>query len=240
VVLYPYVEGSNGYQVDLSDGQWIELGSALDRIHSARLPQVLRSRIRREDYSSRWREMVLAFVSLTQQEAPANPLSARLLAFLEMRREEVLDLVRRAGNLARALLCGPPEAVLCHGDIHAGNVLVNAGGALFIVDWDSPILAPKERDLMYAGGGQMGNWRAPQEEEALFYRGYGQAQVDPTALAYYRYERIVEDVAVECQHILSTDAGEDREQSFLWLTSNFLPGGVLEIARRGDTVPDRS
>jgi spectinomycin phosphotransferase len=36
---------------------------------------------------------------------------------------------------------------------HAGNVVVGADNELTIVDWDEPILAPKERDLMFIGGG---------------------------------------------------------------------------------------
>jgi spectinomycin phosphotransferase len=88
---------------------------------------------------------------------------------------------------------------------------------------------------MYAGGGQMGAWRTPQEEETLFYRGYGQTQIDPTALAYYRYERIVEDIAVFCeQTFLTHEGGRDREQSLQYLASNFVPNGVLEIAYRFD------
>ena len=67
---------------------------------------------------------------------------------------------------------------MCHADLHAGNILIDANGAFYLVDWDTLILAPKERDLMYAGGGQFGEARTPQQEEALFYQGYGQTQID--------------------------------------------------------------
>jgi hypothetical protein len=45
-------------------------------------------------------------------------------------------------------------------------------------------------------------------------------------LAYYRYERIVEDIAVECQLIFSTAGDEDRERELRFMRSNFEPGGV--------------
>ena len=81
----------------------------------------------------------------------------------------------------------------------------------------------------------MAGWRSPQEEEALFYNGYGDVPVDQRALAYYRYERIVEDIAVYCQQLLlSTEGGDDRQQSLRYLASNFLPGGVIAIARAQD------
>ena len=91
---------------------------------------------------------------------------------------------------------------------------------------------------MYAGGGQFVNRRTPQEEEALFYRGYGPTPVNTHALAYYRYERIVQDLAVECEQIFLTSGdGEDRQQALYYLKSNFLPNGVIDIAYQADKTP---
>jgi spectinomycin phosphotransferase len=113
--------------------------------------------------------------------------------------------------------------------------LIGAGGGFYIVDWDAPILAPKERDLMYAGGGLMGGWYSPREEEDLFYQGYGPTAINAEALAYYRYERIIQDIAIYCEQIFGMRGGtKDREQSLRYLTSNFLPNSTIEIARRAD------
>ena len=99
----------------------------------------------------------------------------------------------------------------------------------------STFLAPKERDLMFIGGAQGFAGHTAQEEETLFYRGYGQTQIDPIALAYYRYERIIQDIAVFCEQIfLTNEGGEDREQSLRYLTSNFLPNNTIEIAYTSD------
>ena len=88
---------------------------------------------------------------------------------------------------------------------------------------------------MFVGGGLMGAGRAPHEEEILFYRAYGRTMIDPIALAYYRYERIIQDIAAFCEHIfLTPEGGEDRAQSFHYLTSNFLPNNTIEIAYQSD------
>jgi spectinomycin phosphotransferase len=164
-----------------------------------------------------------------------DSVTVRLAAFLKTKRAEILNLLKRAERLARALLVGSPEVILCHSDVHAGNILISRDEALYIVDWDDPILAPKERDLMFIGGGLMGAWRTPSQEEALFYQGYGQTQINPIALAYYRYERIVEDIAVFCEQILEKNGvREDREQSLRYLISNFLPNNTIEIAYQSD------
>jgi spectinomycin phosphotransferase len=235
VILYPFIEGHDAYDVALSDRQWIDFGTALRSIHTLVLPPALSRRIRRETYAPRWRETTRSFLERVEVDVFDEPVAVKLAAFLKTRRDEILDLVGRAERLAGALGARSPQFVLCHSDIHAGNMLLDTNDAFYIVDWDDPILAPKERDLMFIGGGLMGNWRTPQEEEILFYRGYGQTQIDPIALAYYRYERIVQDIAAFCEQILLTDkGGADREQSLRYLTSNFMPHDTIEIAYRSD------
>ena len=234
-ILYPFIDGRDGYQVELLDRQWIEFGAALKRIHTLPLPVGLAARLHRETWSPQWRRMASHSLERAEHEAFAEPVAAKTAEFLKLHRAQTLDLIQRAERYAAALAADPPSAVLCHGDLHAGNLLVCPDGAFFIVDWDDPILAPKERDLMFVGGAQGFRGHTLEEEEDLFYRGYGPAQVDRLALAYYRCERIVTDIALFCQQLLGSDeGGEDREQSFRYLVSNFQPGNTIEAAYRAD------
>jgi spectinomycin phosphotransferase len=235
VILYPFVEGRNGYEVDLSDRHWRDFGKALKSVHATVLPPGLTKRIRREAYPPKWRETVKMFLRRVEDDAFDDPVAVKLAAFLKAKRDKILDLVGRAERLAQDLQARSLEFVLCHSDVHAGNILVTADGAFYIVDWDDPILAPKERDLMFVGGAQGFTGHTLQEEETLFYQGYGQTQIDSAALAYYRYERIVVDIAVYCEQLFLTDeGGEDREQSLRYLKSNFSPGGTIEVAYKSD------
>ncbi|MEZ4770162.1 MAG: hypothetical protein R2844_17270 [Caldilineales bacterium] len=85
--------------------------------------------------------------------------------------------------------------------------------------------------MMYPGAGLLGGWQHPDEEERLFFDGYGAVQIDRSALAYYRCERIVADIAAFCQQLLLADeGGGDRLQALHWLRANFAPGGTLELA----------
>ncbi|HSN77941.1 MAG TPA: aminoglycoside phosphotransferase family protein [Anaerolineae bacterium] len=235
LVLYPFVAGRDAYEAVLSDRQWYDLGNALQRIHAADLPRALLSRLRQETYAPEWRDIVRALLVRVEVDTFDDPVAANLAEFLTAQRDQILDLAGRAERLAQALQARPPRYVLCHGDVHAGNVLVARDDAIYIVDWDSPILAPKERDLMFFGGGQGFAGHSAPEEEILFYRGYGEAQIDPVALAYYRYERIIEDIAVFCQQLLLTnEGGQDRAQSLRYLKSNFLPNGTIDLAYGSD------
>jgi spectinomycin phosphotransferase len=236
-ILYPYIEGKDAYEIELSDHQWREFGTALKKVHTVILPSALAGRIPRETYSSSWREMAKSYLEHAEHGSFDDPVAAELAAFMKSKRLVVLDLVERAERLAHKLQVEIQKFIMCHSDLHAGNLLITREGAFYIVDWDNPILAPKERDLMFVGGAQGFIGHTPQEEENLFYQGYGPAEVDPVALAYYRYERIVEDIAAYCDQIFSTSEGDaDRAQGLHYLKSNFLPGNTIEVAVRKESA----
>jgi spectinomycin phosphotransferase len=234
MTLYPFVAGKDGYEATLSDRQWVELGAAMRAVHTARIPPDLRQMLPQEIYSSRYRQAVREFQAQVVSTTYEDRISARLAAFMQEKQAEISRLVDRSEKLGQALQARSLEFVLCHADLHAGNLLISNQEAFFIVDWDSALLAPRECDLMFAGAGMSSNWPGEREAE-LFYQGYGPAQVDAIALAYYRYERVIQDVALFCEEIfLSGEADRDRQQAHIYLTSQFLPGHLVEIAFASD------
>lgn len=235
LIVYPFVEGRQGYEREITSQHWVELGRALRGIHSAALPPAITMRVPRETYAPRWRDIVRRVQQEISGASYEDAVSADFVRLLKLRAREISALVSGAEQLGAVLREQPADFVLCHADIHAGNMLIGADDALHIVDWDTLVFAPKERDLMFAGAGLGGGWHPPDREEALFYQGYGHAEINPVALVYYRYERIVQDIAEYCDQILSTDAAagaEDRSEGLRQLTSQFMPGQVVEIALR--------
>lgn len=229
-ILYPLIEGRNGFTTPLSDVQWQELGTALRQIHALPLPPELAQNIPCEVYSPAWRESTRQIMAQVESQSYADPLSAEMAALLRKHRDEILLLVNRAEELAQALQTRMLPRVLCHTDIHAGNLLLEANGTFHIIDWDDPMLAPRERDLMFFGGGVGGTWNTAREE-ALFYQGYGPVEIDLAALAYYRFDRIVIDVAEYSRQILpAVESFADRERGLEKFKTAFQPGNVLEIA----------
>ena len=236
LILYSFVEGLGGWDQPLSDANWTTFGQALKRVHTAVLSPALLARIPREKYSTYWRDRVRQFQAQVENTSFADPVADALAAFLRDKRRVVSHLIQRAEDLAALLHTQPATDVLCHSDIHVGNLLINPN-ALYIVDWDQPILAPKERDLMFIGGGLGAGSHTPEQEETLFYTGYGQTSLNPVALAYYRYERIVQDIVSYCEQLLLTNAGgEDRPNSLRQLTRQFEAGQVIDMAYRTETL----
>lgn len=234
-ILYPFVEGHNAMEVNMSDQQWIEFGATMQRFHKVDIPQAITHGVPRETFSSTWRERVKTFLGRIEHEAFKEPIAERMSLFLKAKTDEILKIIKRAENLAHKLHKQPLLYILCHGDIHGWNLLLDHEGDLYVVDWDTLIFAPKERDLMFISAGLGDSGKTPLEEKNLFYQGYGQTEINHDAIAYYRFERIIEDIAVYCEQIFLSDEGEeDRLQSFEYLQSNFRPGGTIERAYHSD------
>ena len=235
LIVYPFINGQDGFSHNLNRDQWIEFGKALRQIHEFDVPLFIQEKIRHENYSPKWREVVRSIYDHIESERSDDHIDLALLAFMKKHKEIILRLVDMAEKLGKKIQKKDPDFVLCHSDIHAGNVLIQDDGKIFLVDWDSPIMAPdsptmapKERDLMFIGGGVGNVWNNPREIE-FFYQGYGKVAVDMTILAYYRCERIIEDIAIYYQE-------ENKAETYKLLTDIFKPNGVVDIALEAEKL----
>jgi len=231
LILYPFYEGKNGFELKMTEKQWVEFGSVIKEFHKTKFPNEITNNIQHENYSSHWRNIILKFLDLNANETITEPIAKETFDFLTKKYEQILELVNRTESLAKILLDEPPETNLCHGDLHGWNLLITNSSTFYIVDWDTLIFAPKEKDLMFIGCGLGGKFLSPNQEESLFYEGYGQVLINPYAMAYYRFERVIEDLAVSCEHIFSTSKeNEDRRQSMEIIKSYFVENSPLDHA----------
>ncbi|WP_104205267.1 phosphotransferase enzyme family protein [Billgrantia saliphila] len=232
-VLYPFVEGHSGWQVELTPGQWRTLGKTLRSVHEATLPHTLLQRLPRETYSPVWRQRVAAWLARLPAVTSGSEPGRRMIGLLKRQQSVIRHIVDRATALAGELRRQDLPCCLCHGDLHAGNVLVS-NERLALIDWDTLWLAPRERDLMFIGGGVGGNWNR-EEEKAWFQSGYGEYAPNPTAVSYYRLERIVQDIDEFCAACLDEDpAASDPHELYDMFAMQFEPGNVVEIALATD------
>lgn len=230
IIVYPFIHAPNGFSQNLSEKQWKQLGKALRMIHETFVPISIRQQLRKETYSTKWREIVKSFYSKIESNISDDKITTDFKSFFKQNIQIIHRLVDSAEELSKKMRPALNEYVLCHSDIHAGNVLVASNESVYIIDWDEPMLAPKERDLMFIGGGVGNVWNKPQEIHD-FYEGYGKTNIDKTILSYYRHERIVEDIALYGKDLLSRDqSDQSRLEMFKHFNSMFDPNGVIEIA----------
>ena len=232
MILYPFVAGRNGYEVALTEEQWRQFGAAVRQLHTTIVPPELQAQILRYHTTNRWREAVRGLLAMG--EPFVDDLARETAVFLQAKRDELLNLINRAEQLS-VVVDSLTDLVVCHADLHAGNLLLDDSGKLFVVDWDTLLLAPKERDLLFVGGGLLGNWCSAAEEVALFYAGYGETAVNRAALAYFRYDRLLEDIALYGEELLLTNADSaDRAQALYYLQANFRPNGTIALAQQAE------
>ncbi|HDV6760870.1 TPA: aminoglycoside O-phosphotransferase APH(9)-Ia [Legionella pneumophila] len=236
IIVYPFIDAPNGFTQNLTEKQWQQLGKVLRQIHETSVPTAIQQRLRKETYSPKWREMVRSFYNKIGFDDSDDQITADFKSFFNQKIDLIHRLVDSSEELSQKIQPDLDKYVLCHSDVHAGNVLVVNEESIYIIDWDEPMLAPKERDLMFIGGG-IGNVWNKHHEIDYFYEGYGKTNVDKIILSYYRHERIVEDIAVYGQDLLSRDQNdESRLESFKHFKSMFDPNNVVEIALSSDLM----
>ena len=236
LILYPFIEAKSAIESGMPEAQWIELGALLKKIHSLRLPPDLTNLLRKESFLPVWSEVFAALDDKVEAGVFYGPFEEELAAFWNPRKAQIQRLRERTLELSRMLRAREYEFVLCHADFHTGNILYGGEGGLYIVDWDDPLLAPKERDLMFVSGTAGSSVGYTPEQERLFYQGYGETELDLLALTYYQYDWAAQDLGdFGRRNFLDPQAGDETKAEALgFFTSIFQPGETLDTAYRLD------
>jgi len=238
LILYPYIEARTGMDAGLTVTQWGELGRTLRALHTLDPPPHIRRSVVRESFDAPyWVAQMRRLQGCIDGAAWRDAIDAELAAFWTHRRDQMYALMERTLSLGRELHTTPRPFVLCHSDIHTANVLVEPNGALYIVDWDQPVFAPKERDLMFFGAG-LGSLTGGAGDAVHFYEGYGPTAIDRTAFTYYRYAWVMQDwVACGAEVLLHDELGElTRRNSLRSFVAMFAPGNVVDVAYASDDL----
>ena len=97
----------------------------------------------------------------------------------------------RYDHLARAVASTAERWVVTHGEPHPGNVMSTDHGIL-LIDWETALVAPRERDLWRLIPSDDDEWPAPDRDDRL---AYGRdADLDSSALALYRLRWDLADI----------------------------------------------
>jgi spectinomycin phosphotransferase len=231
LILYPFVEGSTGMETGMSEEQWTAFGSILKRIHTTALSEEAFAVVENETFMPRWSGTIRLLQAHMLANDYTDSFQQELAAFWKAKAAEIITIVDRTEAIGRRLQAQAPELVLCHSDIHTANILLDADGKLFIVDWDQPVFAPKERDLMFV---MRGNGGSESTDEQCFFKGYGQPEINNLALAYYRCEWVVQEIGDYGTRVFLTPnmGAETKQDSLRGFQQLFLPGDVVEAAER--------
>jgi spectinomycin phosphotransferase/16S rRNA (guanine(1405)-N(7))-methyltransferase len=150
--VYPLVDGEHfSWGTFTPEHRWALLDLLLS-VHSA--PPAARARALPDDHAIPFRATLTAAVSPGSPSAAREPgpyaePAARLLA---SRAAEVRRALAHYDALVAAARADPAAAVLTHGEPHPGNTMrvaptSGSHDGWLLIDWDTVLLAPPERDL---------------------------------------------------------------------------------------------
>ncbi len=229
LLLYPFVAGKSEWDMALSGEQWRRWGGIMRAIHNAPITSTLAQSVPREVFAEKWLDKLQAVERALAQEAYAGDIAKAVARLWRENAHEIALARSRYLSLGARLAADPPPFVLCHADIHRANIIIDAADAIHIVDWDETIIAPAERDLMFFL--YDGHSRA---DTAAFFDGYGEAPINWLALAYYKYDWVLQEFADYGERVfLSPDIGAaDLALARREFEGLFAPDDVIDRAHQ--------
>jgi hypothetical protein len=174
LVVHPYVigtdAGEDGTFANDSDRQAVV--DMLVQIHRARVGNPPA-----DDFAGPNLARLQATIRRAGDVWSSGPYAQRAQQLLSAHARDLQVLISAYRSLARKVGSQQERMVITHGEPHAGNVMVTAAG-LVLVDWDTTLLAPPERDL----------WDLAGEDASLldYYAAAAGIELDDEALSLYR------------------------------------------------------
>jgi spectinomycin phosphotransferase len=163
-----------------------QIGRALAALHTVQLPEALQ-------LPSPQDSLTIPFdADLLTDLAALEPISSQDAPYLQRLRkvtwprcEQIRAFLAHSQEYARKAQQTPVASVVCHGDAWGGNMILSPAGQLILLDWESAVIAPPERDaFMYM------DYLGP--DFTAFDTGYRMIRKEPMHwhtnwLAYYAY-----------------------------------------------------
>jgi spectinomycin phosphotransferase/16S rRNA (guanine(1405)-N(7))-methyltransferase len=209
VAVYPYVDGQRFSWGEFSSPE--HRRAALDMVvgvHAA--PEAVRAPVPRDDFAvDHLDELESTLESAVAGVGPYGRAAADLVTAHAgaIRRHRA-----RYAELVAAARAQPDRAVLTHGEPHPGNTMLTADGWV-LIDWDTVLVAPPERDLWLIDPGDGSVLAAYAEATGV--------TPQPSMAALYQLRWELADIAVEVGRFRRPHTGSaDDDKAWEILKSN--------------------
>jgi spectinomycin phosphotransferase len=164
------------------------MGELLGRLHSV-TAQVPADLPRRDDLAIPSRAVVMDALTELDQTWSSGPFGEPTRRLLTDTAAGLVQRFEEYDKLATEVSESPEPWVITHGEPHRANVIRAANGDMLLVDWDTTLLAPRERDLRMVLDDDLTGW---DEYVGVF----GDASLDPRGLELYRRWWDLADTAI--------------------------------------------
>jgi spectinomycin phosphotransferase len=181
-ILFDYIEGEimEGQYID--ENTMVQLAHIISELHKYDEGLPLPTSRIREDYSLPFCDLLNKFISKEYINC-----STDLKATLEPFIENIKAILIRVQLLANELIDMEQKYVLCHTDIHNGNIIRN--DHIVLIDWEGLKLAPPEADLFMLIDRPY--WKSFVSVYKEVHRDF---EINNAVMEFYRLRRKAEDL----------------------------------------------
>src|SRR5262245_49976138 len=214
----PFVEGRSAAEGDFEHaGQRRQAAALVGRLHAAAadVPVDIPGR---EEFVLAGREQLAAALDDLDAAWNTGPFAEPARLLLRDQAVGVRERLHRYDRSCDELRRTPERWLLTHGEPHNANLLRPDDGRLLLVDWDTALVAPPERDLWMVLDDDLAGW---DEYSAAG----GIARLDRGALELYRERWALAEI---CEYVAGFrqphDDGADAQAAWREL-GEYLPAG---------------
>jgi hypothetical protein len=206
LAVYPFVPGrSFGWGEFADSGHRQAVLDMIVGVHTA--PEPVTRRAQRDDFAIQRRaDLEFALDSLgagpAARERPGGRYTHQAALLMAQNAAPVRDLLARYDALVERVRSGPLRAVLTHGEPHPGNTMLTDDGWR-LIDWDTALVAPPERDLWGLDPGDGSVLAAYADATGV--------TPEPHILELYRIRWDLTDIALDSTRLLQEHSGSEDD-----------------------------
>jgi aminoglycoside phosphotransferase (APT) family kinase protein len=216
VAVYPYVTGQAGRWGDTvtpADRQAVL--SLLTRVHAA--PESVRAGAGRDDFLLAGADNLRGALGDLARAWDSGPYAEPARRLLARHARDLEAMLARRDRLAGQAGARPERLVLTHGEPHPGN-FIRSGRQWMLIDWDTVLVAPPERDLWHLDPGD--------GSIAASYRELTGREILASGLDLYRQTWLLADITSSVAGLRREHAGTgDARMEWEILTASLAAGG---------------
>jgi spectinomycin phosphotransferase len=146
VAVYPFIDArSFRWGEFISAERRLRVLDLLVAVHTA--PAAARQHAMVDDFTIPHRDELAAACGPGSDAPGSGPCARPLAVLLRQHAAPLQRLLARYDEMVRQVRAVPSRVVLTHGEPHPGNTMLTADGRWLLIDWDTVLVAPPERDL---------------------------------------------------------------------------------------------
>lgn len=186
VVLFNFIEGKIEAESCLTIEQLEKVGKLLAQVHKS--VEIIGPYGVIEGFDNLFSERVVNLYRGLEKIKPTNEIQKEAKDIYNKYQSRFLNELTLLDEVGNKLKNSQVEFVNCHGEPSPGNIIVSPNGDVYLIDWDFPIYAPKERDLLFFTGDEV-------RQNAVI-TGYGiqQDQLNKDIVGFYSHQWNVQEI----------------------------------------------